>query len=102
MAGGGGGGAIISTMGATNDGGGGGGGGGGPGGGGVWHDATNAPIVMAQASAEIRCVTRLVSRELTTAGTARMREEIAAPEGSDVTKPLSPGLYITATPIGNA
>jgi 16S rRNA (cytidine1402-2'-O)-methyltransferase len=51
---------------------------------------------------EIRRDTRRTQSEFATAGTARMRDETAAPEGSDVTNPLSPGLYITATPIGNA
>jgi 16S rRNA (cytidine1402-2'-O)-methyltransferase len=31
-----------------------------------------------------------------------MRDELPAADESDVTKPLAPGLYITATPIGNA
>src|SRR5438874_1476991 len=40
--------------------------------------------------------------ELRAAGMPRMHSNLPAPDESDVAKSLSPGLYITATPIGNA
>src|SRR5437868_13196479 len=40
--------------------------------------------------------------EVRAAGMPRMHSNLPAPDESDVAKSLSPGLYITATPIGNA
>src|SRR5438105_8712875 len=89
----------MATIGAV----GGGGGGGGIGGGGVWQDAKNAPIVAMHAIAEIRAVMPRSSPAIFgAAGKARMRDQAPLPDESEVIKPLSPGLYITATPIGNA